>query len=1019
MQGHASPYTLWNTLMHGRLKTIDGEIIGSRLQPGSDGDCVSMILSAGKIPSLYSLPCYIRERRHICKRLAQTISLPLPTHVITSTSYSDCKLREIYAVNGCYLLDHPSKWLPGVEADVVPVKEYLTHLFQRLSSVTSMNYQLQMQTPTASMTHNKKYLCILIRSNTSLYENKISNIKARRCISTNKSKTFSVLAMGNRKSVCEYNQVLCTDGTCISQVYDCYDDILCSSKGCACYTEDQWVYDQRYCRYHCMLQNCSCPPHYFQCGSGGCIQYALICDSNIDCEDASDEMCGRLTRLSFQGKNSEDKIHTEVLFLIGRVHYCLGYRCLSGECIPLRYVNDLIPDCTGGQADDEQLFLRMFYHGEHFGCEDKSQHPCVEGLPVCFPLEKFCLFDSDEDQNILWCRNGAHLGDCTYINCTNSYKCPQSYCIPFHRVCNGRPDCIHGEDEQMCDDYICKGLLRCKGSRICVHPAQICDGESHCPSSDDEGFCDWKPCGLNCTCVRCSIICTNLLIETLPPLQSDYMRHMSVSRSYIPNPNFENICHQKELTLLYLPGDYIRDICSSWYLDCELYNSIFLLDLSFNMIKTLKPSCFMKLTSLKIIDLAHNDLQFIHGDAFFSLSLEYLDLKHTKITEITAQTLRDTLSIRMLDMSDVHLDFLDTYAENALSHIPKLRFNDPRLCCILSHVKMCKEIWQSLDSCPRLLPHRLMGHAIILVGCFSVSMNIVGLITNAKFLKDSLHVKMISYLMLVNIVLGTYLPFIGSVDIYYGQHIVLYHVSWSQSILCSFMEVSSSTALIISFCLNGLLMFMTVKAVTGIKFYILRTRLAVGILLMTGFAITFNLIQSLLKANTYDDIEASGTLCNILAASKVQSFWQRMSQGFICVVMVSLFMYVLFGTIKIVSYIYKTTEEVLKYSEGDIARNDVRKRKFCKRMVELVLAISFITLPYPVLKTLSIFYKDIPQLLYAGVMFSTITLETFYIPLCYLHVPLLNRICKWHGWKRVNYDAIEEIYFVIWTSRHL
>ena len=175
-----------------------------------------------------------------------------------------------------------------------------------------------------------------------------------------------------------------------------------------------------------------------------------------------------ITTKCFEAQKSK---RIEVLYLFDRSHYCLGYQCLSGECILLTYVNDLLPDCSGGQAEDEKLFLCMFYHGEHFGCLDRSQHPFVAGLPVCFPLGKLCVFDLDEEEKILWCRNGAHISDCVYINCTNSYKCPQSYCILLHRVCNGKSDCIHGEDEQMCDHYICKGLLRCKGSRICVHPA--------------------------------------------------------------------------------------------------------------------------------------------------------------------------------------------------------------------------------------------------------------------------------------------------------------------------------------------------------------------------------------------------------------------------------------------------------------------------------------------------------------------------------------------------------------------
>ena len=153
--------------------------------------------------------------------------------------------------------------------------------------------------------------------------------------------------------------------------------------------------------------------------------------------------------------------------------------------------------------------------------------------------------------------------------------------------------------------------------------------------------------------------------------------------------------------------------------------------------------------------------------------------------------------------------------------------------------------------------------------------------------------------MVTNIVLGTYLPLIRSVDIYYDKRIVFYHIDWTQSYLCSFMEVSSSTTLMISLCLNGLLMFMIVGAVTSYKLYIAKTRLVFATLLMAGFALIFNVTKSLFKSSNYDDIEASGSLCNTLGDSTIKSVSQCVSECIICALMLSLFMSMLIGAVTV------------------------------------------------------------------------------------------------------------------------
>ncbi len=60
----------------------------------------------------------------------------------------------------------------------------------------------------------------------------------------------------------------------------------------------------------------------------------------------------------------------------------------------------------------------------------------------------------------------AHLEHCEHFECSSMFKCPESFCIPHRRVCDGIIDCIYGEDEQQCDNYKCPGKHLCKWENI-------------------------------------------------------------------------------------------------------------------------------------------------------------------------------------------------------------------------------------------------------------------------------------------------------------------------------------------------------------------------------------------------------------------------------------------------------------------------------------------------------------------------------------------------------------------------
>ena len=88
--------------------------------------------------------------------------------------------------------------------------------------------------------------------------------------------------------------------------------------------------------------------------------------------------------------------------------------------------------------------------------------PCILGHHKCFSVYSLCFYDLDTDGHIKFCRNAGHLEFCENLTCTNAYKCSESYCIPYRRICDHVKDCPYGDDEHNCEDYKCVNMLKCK-----------------------------------------------------------------------------------------------------------------------------------------------------------------------------------------------------------------------------------------------------------------------------------------------------------------------------------------------------------------------------------------------------------------------------------------------------------------------------------------------------------------------------------------------------------------------------
>ena len=128
------------------------------------------------------------------------------------------------------------------------------------------------------------------------------------------------------------------------------------------------------------------------------------------------------------------------------------------------------------------------------------------------------MYKLNEYSHLVPCWNGGHLQNCREFECNAKFKCPNSYCISWSFVCDGKWDCPEGVDENQevfCHSNMrCSRMFRCHDTYTCILLQNVCDGHIECVLGDDELFCELKDtlCPANCQCILFAISCTDAWI---------------------------------------------------------------------------------------------------------------------------------------------------------------------------------------------------------------------------------------------------------------------------------------------------------------------------------------------------------------------------------------------------------------------------------------------------------------------------------------------------------------------------
>ncbi len=189
-------------------------------------------------------------------------------------------------------------------------------------------------------------------------------------------------------------------------------------------------------------------------------------------------------------------------------------------------------------------------------------------------------------------------------------KCHNSYCVPYHRVCDGYIDCPQGDDEILCGIPECIGGYLCHNSRVCLHPTEVCDGVSHCPERDDEAFCIVLPD--ICQSLASSIFCKSEKSESIISqlgVAKMVVKFLTI-HSLLPYPFVLQFPSLLSLNISHC--DINWDISHSFQ---NLTHLIFL-DLSHNMIESFGDMTFSHVFSLHKLILSHNKIKYIPEGLF-------------------------------------------------------------------------------------------------------------------------------------------------------------------------------------------------------------------------------------------------------------------------------------------------------------------------------------------------------------------------------------------------------------------
>ena len=529
---------------------------------------------------------------------------------------------------------------------------------------------------------------------------------------------------------------------------------------------------------------------YYVCNDKTLITKHLRCDNKTDCYDKSEESDCTVSDWMMYTCTDHGNIHLSLL--CDGIAQCAD---LSDEAACLYTYSPNIRHLIAPQYEDCRHNSKLSY--------------CISGLH-CFKSNRLCVYERTLTGQPYHCNNTDHLRRCLDHVCPTFYKCPSSYCIPYHLICDEVIDCPNGEDEEGCPVRSCAGLFKCQLDDVCVHPLHICDGIPDCPSSlDDEAECDAEPCPSECECTTKVIFCNRTITDKnnfgvgrriliLRNFNSQTMPTATSMRNAIYlDISSNNIVSTDMLLFKFRAGNAVIHMNLDNNKLTHLYRNMFQnlrnvrnLTVSNNSIFKVYSFAFMSLNRLTMLDLSSQNIHFIEKYAFHGLtSLLYLDLSNNTILIFRYDMSEPLLATLMwLNIENNNIQEVKYKKPYAILRSFTLVTNSYGLCCLSGqHFKTsCHLLLTEILSkfCRRKLPTWTIIASYGLISSVVILVNLVVIYFHSKTHQHT-HSILIRVLSFTDMSVLFYYLLIALAYHNYGHNYIFHYNSWVKSSQCA------------------------------------------------------------------------------------------------------------------------------------------------------------------------------------------------------------------------------------------